>query len=93
VSERNVVPGAFRPPERRARLSLESQQRPAPVAAALAAGGEAVGGMEVHEEELGTVRAQHMYKLRCECGRSWFALELPKLVQCPACHKPSLVSE
>jgi hypothetical protein len=48
--------------------------------------------MEVHEEELGMVSVQQLYKLRCECGRSWFALELPKLVQCPACHKLSLVS-
>lgn len=92
MNERNVVPGTFRPPERRVRPSVEPQ-RPAPPAAALGPSGEAGSGMEVQEEELGTVHAQHMYKLRCECGRSWFALELPKLVQCPACHKPSLVSE
>jgi hypothetical protein len=95
VNERTVVPGSFRAPDRRSRVSVEPQ-RTAPVDslnAALVPGVEAGSGMEVHEEELGMVRAQHMYKLRCECGRSWFALELPKLVQCPACHKLSLVSE
>ncbi len=49
-------------------------------------------GIEVHEEELGTVTAQHIYKMRCECRRSWFELELLKFVECPACHKLSLVS-
>ncbi len=49
-------------------------------------------GIVVREQELGTVKAQRMYKLRCECGRSWFELELPTLVECPACKKPSLVS-
>jgi hypothetical protein len=49
-------------------------------------------GIEVREDELGTVMAQHLYKMRCECGRSWFALELPKLVQCPACLRLKLVS-
>src|SRR5579863_4403905 len=39
-----------------------------------------IAGIEVHEEEWGTVTAQHIYKLRCECGRSWFELELPKVV-------------
>jgi hypothetical protein len=63
------------------------------VGAAPAHGGEAGSGMEVHEEELGTVRAQHMYKMRCECGRSWFALELPRFVRCPACRKLSLIAE
>jgi len=29
-------------------------------------------GIEVHEEELGTVTAQRLFKMRCECGRSWF---------------------
>jgi len=33
-----------------------------------------------------------LYKVRCECGRSWFELELPKVVKCPACHKLGLVS-
>jgi len=49
-------------------------------------------GIEVREEELGTVTAQRIYKLRCECGRSWFDLDLPRLVQCPACAKLGLVS-
>lgn len=49
-------------------------------------------GIEVHEDELGSVIAQRLYKMRCECGRSWFALELPKIVQCPACLRLKLVS-
>ena len=49
-------------------------------------------GMEVHEEELGRITAQHVYKMRCECGRSWFEIELPKFVECPACHRVGLVS-
>jgi hypothetical protein len=49
-------------------------------------------GIEVHEEEWGTVTVQHVYKMRCECGRSWFELEVPQLVKCPACHKLALVS-
>jgi hypothetical protein len=44
-------------------------------------------GIEVHEEKWGTVTVQHVYKMRCECGRSWFELELPRFVKCPACHK------
>jgi len=51
-----------------------------------------VSGIEVHEEKWGTVTAQHVYKMRCECGRSWFELELPKFVKCPACHKLGLVT-
>jgi hypothetical protein len=51
-----------------------------------------VSGIEVHEEKWRTVTAQHVYKMRCECGRSWFELELPKFVKCPACHKLGLVS-
>jgi len=49
-------------------------------------------GIVVSEEELGTVKAQRLYKMRCECGRSWFELELPKFVECPACKKLGLVS-
>jgi len=49
-------------------------------------------GIEVHEEEWGTVSVQRVYKIRCDCGRSWFELELPKVVKCPACHKLGLVS-
>jgi hypothetical protein len=51
-----------------------------------------VSGIEVHEEKWGTVTAQHLYKMRCECGRSWFELELPKFVKCPACQKLGLVT-
>ena len=54
--------------------------------------GSKASGIEVREEELGLVKAQCMYKMRCECGRSWFELELPKLIQCPACAKRCLVS-
>jgi hypothetical protein len=49
-------------------------------------------GIEVREQELRRVTAQHVYKMRCECGRSWFELELPTLVQCPACAKLGVVS-
>jgi hypothetical protein len=49
-------------------------------------------GIEVREDELGSVMAQRLYKMRCECGRSWFELELPKLVRCPACLRLNLVS-
>jgi hypothetical protein len=49
-------------------------------------------GIEVHEEEWSTVTAQRVYKMRCDCGRSWFELELLKFVECPACHKLGLVS-
>ena len=45
------------------------------------------GGIEVHEERLGRVIVQRLYRFRCECGRSWIAFVLPKFVKCPACHK------
>ena len=48
-------------------------------------------GIEVQEEELGSALAQQLYRMRCECGRSWFELELPKLVKCPACSRLNLV--
>jgi hypothetical protein len=48
--------------------------------------------IEVHEQELGTVTAQRLFKMRCECGRSWFELELPQFIKCPACAKLNLVS-
>jgi hypothetical protein len=54
--------------------------------------GQKDDGIEVHEGELGSVMAQRLYKMRCECGRSWFELELPQLVQCPACLRLNLVS-
>jgi hypothetical protein len=53
---------------------------------------ETDSGIEVHEEEWGTVTVQHLYKMRCECGRSWFELEVPQFVTCPACNKLGLVS-
>lgn len=53
---------------------------------------EAEGGIDVREEDLVMVRAQRMYRMRCECGRSWFELVLKTFVQCPACHKPGLVA-
>ena len=49
-------------------------------------------GILVREEEMSTVKAQRLYKMRCECGRSWFELELPRFVECPACKKLGLVS-
>jgi hypothetical protein len=54
--------------------------------------GEIGSGIEVREEELGSVEAQRVYKMRCQCGRSWFELELPQFVQCPACAKLCAVS-
>jgi hypothetical protein len=49
-------------------------------------------GIVVSEEELRSIKAQRLYKMRCECGRSWFELDLPTLVECPACRKLGLVS-
>lgn len=49
-------------------------------------------GIEVQEDELGWVSAQCLYRMRCECGRAWFELELPKLVQCPACLRLNAVT-
>lgn len=49
-------------------------------------------GIEVHEEDLGNITAQRLYKMRCGCGRSWFELQLPRLMACPACSKLGLVS-
>ena len=49
-------------------------------------------GIEVQEQELGQITAQRMYRMRCECGRPWFELELKRLVECPACHRLNLVS-
>lgn len=49
-------------------------------------------GIVVREEELRSIKAQRLYKMRCECGRSWFELDLPTLVECPACKKLGLVS-
>jgi hypothetical protein len=38
-------------------------------------------GITVEEQELRLIRAQRMYQLRCDCGRSWFELALPRLSQ------------
>lgn len=54
--------------------------------------GQKADGIEVHEDELGQITAQRMYRMRCECGRPWFELELPRLVKCPKCHRLNLVS-
>lgn len=48
-------------------------------------------GIEVGEEELGIASTQTLYRLTCGCGRHWFELQQHRLVQCPACHKVSLV--
>jgi hypothetical protein len=44
-------------------------------------------GILVQEDELSSVTAQQLYRLRCQCGRSWFELELKLLVTCPACSR------
>jgi len=49
-------------------------------------------GIEVREDELVQITAQRLYRLRCGCGRSWFELQLPHLITCPACEKMGLVS-
>jgi len=53
---------------------------------------EISSGMTVEEQELRIVSAQLVYQMRCECGRSWFELELQKFVKCPACRKVGLVA-
>ena len=53
---------------------------------------DSTSGIEVQEEELGSITAQRLYKMRCGCGRSWFELQLPNLATCPACSKMGLVS-
>jgi hypothetical protein len=80
MKERTIDPDKFPPRARQADLNVPAPQ------------GTTDSGIEVHEEEWGTVTVQHLYKLRCECGRSWFELELPTVVSCPACHKLGLVS-
>ena len=79
MKERTIDPGDSPQRGRQADLSLSAPQS-APD-----------NGIEVHEEECGTVTVQRVYQMRCECGRSWFELDLPKVVQCPACHKLGLV--
>jgi hypothetical protein len=84
---------------RRVRLNVVSPQQTATKDASSAPPvrvqrciGETESGIEVREEELGAITAQRVYKMRCECGRSWFELDLPKVVKCPACRKLGLVS-
>jgi hypothetical protein len=81
MKERTTSPGPSAQIRRRADLSV-APPRP-----------EIDTGIEVQEEQCGTVTAQRVYKMRCECGRSWFELELPKGVRCPACHKFGIVSD
>jgi len=45
------------------------------------------GGILVQEDELSTATAQQLYRMRCECGRSWFELELKSLIKCPSCSR------
>ena len=75
AKERTTHAGKFPPLGRRVGLKGAPPQ------------GATASGIEVHEEKWGTVTVQHVYKMRCECGRSWFELELPRFVKCPACHK------
>jgi hypothetical protein len=69
--------------------NIASEQRTVPAQQPL---GAMESGIVVREEELGACKAQRLYKMRCECGRSWFELELPTLIECPACKKLCLVS-
>jgi rubrerythrin len=48
-------------------------------------------GVEVTEQELGIVTAQLLYRLRCECGRPWFDIDPPQIVNCPSCGKMAVV--
>src|SRR5580704_8210651 len=80
VKERTAHPGRFPPLGRRARLNVALPRS------------ATTNGIEVHEEKWGTVTVQHVYKMRCECGRSWFELEVPQFVKCPACKKLALIS-
>jgi hypothetical protein len=48
-------------------------------------------GIEVQEEALVLIKAQLMYRLRCECGRCWFDIQLPRLAACPACRRKGMV--
>jgi hypothetical protein len=48
-------------------------------------------GILVEENELSSATAQQMFRIRCECGRSWFELELKQMVKCPGCSRLSRV--
>jgi len=57
MKEQTTYPVNFSQRDRRADLNLPAPQSPAD------------SGIEVHEEEWGTVTVQPLYKMRCECGR------------------------
>jgi hypothetical protein len=78
----SIVPGSA---DISTTVNLRAAQGPQPVSSL-------ESGILVREEELISVKAQRLYKMRCECGRSWFELELPRFVECPACKKLGLVS-
>jgi len=88
-----MVPPASPPP---ASSPASTGSNPSPASARNTPAAQPIASLEsgivVREEELGSVKAQRLYKMRCECGRSWFELELPTLVECPACKKLCLVS-
>ncbi len=44
-------------------------------------------GILVQEDELSVASAQKMFRIRCDCGRSWFELELKLIVKCPGCSR------
>ena len=48
-------------------------------------------GIQVEEGQLGLIKAQLVYRMRCECGRAWFDIQLPKLAECPSCAKKGVV--
>jgi len=87
--------GSGRPAAQAAGLSIVSAESATATRSNLRAPSTASSmdsGIIVREEELKAVKAQRLFKMRCECGRSWFELELPKFVECPACKKLGLVS-
>ena len=49
-------------------------------------------GIEVREEPLGSIQAQLLFRMRCECGRAWFDVQLRKIAECPACGKLGVVA-
>ena len=75
AKERTTHAGKFPALGRRLRANLAPPQ------------GATASGIEIHEEKWDTVTVQPVYRMHCECGRSWFELELPRFVKCPACHK------
>ncbi len=90
IRSSNHAPGLAVVPTLSPEPAAATAARPSPVTVPAENGN--ANGITVSEEELGSVKAQRLYKMRCECGRSWFELELPTLVECPACKKLCLVS-